>query len=85
MTEDLPPKGITRFLVVYKFYSVNLGARWSCVVKAMPRQLNTRKRNQVPILQAAGWVPGSVWTGAENLVFTGIRSRTFHVILFRAA
>jgi len=26
-------------------------------------------------LQEAGWAPGPVWTGAENLVPTGIRSR----------
>jgi len=28
----------------------------------------------VPIVQEAGWVPGQVWTGAENLSPTGIRS-----------
>ena len=28
----------------------------------------------VPIVQEAGWVPGPVWTGAENLARTGIRS-----------
>ena len=28
----------------------------------------------VPILQEVGWVPGPVWTGAENLAPTGIRS-----------
>jgi hypothetical protein len=28
----------------------------------------------VPIVQEAGWVPGPVWTGAENLAPTGIRS-----------
>jgi len=28
----------------------------------------------VPILQEAGWAPGPVWTGAENLAPTGIRS-----------
>jgi hypothetical protein len=27
----------------------------------------------VPIVQEAGWAPGPVWTGKENLVFTGIR------------
>ena len=25
-------------------------------------------------MQEAGWVPGPVWTGAENLALTGIRS-----------
>ena len=28
----------------------------------------------VPFVQQAGWAPGSVWTGAENLASTGIRS-----------
>jgi hypothetical protein len=28
----------------------------------------------VPIVQKAGWAPGPIWTGAENLAPTGIRS-----------
>ena len=28
----------------------------------------------VPLVQEAGWVPGSVWTSAENIASTGIRS-----------
>jgi hypothetical protein len=28
----------------------------------------------VPIVQEAGWAPGPVWTGAENLAPTGIRT-----------
>ena len=31
-------------------------------------------KDPVPILQEAGWDPGPVWTGAENLAATGIRS-----------
>jgi len=32
-------------------------------------------KDPVPIVQAAGWAPGPVWTGAENLApQTGIRS-----------
>ena len=31
-------------------------------------------KDPVPIVQEAGWAPGPVWTGAENLVSTGIRS-----------
>ena len=27
-----------------------------------------------PIVWEAGWAPGPVWTGAENLASTGIRS-----------
>jgi hypothetical protein len=30
--------------------------------------------NLVPIVQEAGWAPGTVWMGAENLAPTGIRS-----------
>ena len=42
-----------------------------CVVKATHRPLYPQER---PIVQKAGWVPGQVWTGAENLAPTGIRS-----------
>jgi hypothetical protein len=31
-------------------------------------------RDPVPIVQEAGWAPEPVWTGAENLAPTGIRS-----------
>jgi len=31
-------------------------------------------KDQVLIVQEAGWASGSVWTGAENLASTGIRS-----------
>ena len=33
-----------------------------------------RGKDPVPIVQEAGWAPGLVWTGAENLDPTGIRS-----------
>jgi hypothetical protein len=32
------------------------------------------EKDPVPIVQEAGWAPGPVWTGAENLASTGIRS-----------
>ena len=32
------------------------------------------EKDPVPIVQEAGWVPGPVWTAAENLASTGIRS-----------
>ena len=41
-----------------------------------PRPLFTPEKDTVPIVQEAGWTPGPVWTGAENLAPTGIRSRT---------
>jgi hypothetical protein len=31
-------------------------------------------KDPVPIVQEAGWATGPVWTGAENLATTGIRS-----------
>jgi hypothetical protein len=40
----------------------------------MPRPLSTPGKNPVPIVQEAGWAPGPVWTSAENLASTGIRS-----------
>ena len=40
----------------------------------MPRPLFTPGKDPVPIVQEAGWAPGTVWTGAENLDPTGIRS-----------
>ena len=40
----------------------------------MPRPLFTPGKDPVPIVQEAGWAPGPVWTGAENLAPTGIRS-----------
>jgi hypothetical protein len=42
------------------------------VVKATPRP--PRKRDPVPIVEEAEWVPGLVWACAENLAHTGIRS-----------
>ena len=40
----------------------------------MPWLLFTPGKDRVPIVQEAGWAPGPVWTGAENLAPTGIRS-----------
>ena len=40
----------------------------------MPRLLFTPGKDPVPIVQEDGWAPGLVWTGAENLAPTGIRS-----------
>ena len=43
-------------------------------VSVTPRPLFTPGKDPVPIVQEAWWAPGSVWTGAENLAPTGIRS-----------
>jgi len=36
-------------------------------VSVTPRPLFTPGKDPVPIVQEAGWAPGPVWTGAENL------------------
>jgi hypothetical protein len=43
-------------------------------VSVITRPLFTPGKDPVPIVQEAGWVPGPVWTGAENLAPNGIRS-----------
>ena len=43
-------------------------------ISVTPRPLFTPGKDPVTILQGAGWAPGPVWTGAENLSSTGIRS-----------
>ena len=40
----------------------------------MPRLHFTPGKDPVRIVKEAGWAPGPVWTGAENLAPTGIRS-----------
>jgi hypothetical protein len=40
----------------------------------MPWLFSTPGKDPVPIVQEAGWAPGLVWTGVENLAPTGIRS-----------
>ena len=50
------------------------GTRRGWGFSVTPRPLFTPEKDPVPIVQEAGWTPGPVWTGAENLAFTGIRS-----------
>jgi hypothetical protein len=44
------------------------------VASPTPRPLYPREKDPIPIVQEAGWAPGPVWTAAENLAPTGIRS-----------
>jgi hypothetical protein len=53
---------------------LDLGTRRGWGFSVTPRQHSTPRKDPVPIVQEAGWAPGPVWTGAENLVPTGIRS-----------
>ena len=41
-----------------------------------PVALYLLEGDPAPNVQEAGWAPGSVLTGAENLAYDGIRSRT---------
>jgi hypothetical protein len=50
------------------------GTRRGWGVSFTPRPLFTPGKDPVPIVQEAGWAPGTVWTCAENLASTGIRS-----------
>jgi hypothetical protein len=43
------------------------------LVNVTPRPLYPRARDPVPIVQEARWALGPVWTGAENLVPTGVQ------------
>jgi hypothetical protein len=61
---------------VYLYPFINLDAKWGQEVNATPRPLYPRKRDQLPIVQEAGWVPEPVRKSAGNLAFTDIRSRT---------
>ena len=53
---------------------LDYGTRREWGVSVTPRPLFTLGKDLVPIVQEAGWGPGPVWTGAENLAPTGIRS-----------
>ena len=44
------------------------------MVNPTPRPFYPRERDPVPLVEQAGWAPVPGWTGAGNLVFTGIRS-----------
>jgi hypothetical protein len=60
-------------LRLVRYYFHNLGPRWCGRSEPRPGRFSYEK-DPVPIVQEAGWAPGPVWTGAENLAHTGIRS-----------
>jgi hypothetical protein len=53
---------------------LDLGTRRRLEVSLTPRLLSTPRKDPVPFVHEAGWTPGPVWTGADNLAPTGIRS-----------
>jgi len=53
-------------------------------VSVTPRSLFTPGKDQVSIVQEAGWAPGPVWTVAENLgPPPGFDPRTVHPVASR--
>ena len=60
-------RGIALFFLVH---STRRG--WG--LSTMPQPLFAPGKDPVPIVQKAGWAPGPVWTGVENLASTRIRS-----------
>ena len=50
------------------------GTRRGWGVSVTSRPLFTSGKDPVPIVREAEWAPGPVWTSAENLTPTGIRS-----------
>jgi len=56
------------------FFFFDLGTRRGWGVSVTSRPHLTPGKDPVPLVQEAGWASGPVWTGAENLAPTGIRS-----------
>jgi len=50
------------------------GTRRGWGISVTPRPLFTNGKDPVTIVQEAGWDPGPIWIGAENLAPTRIRS-----------
>ena len=63
-------RGSRRIAVLFRYPRRQMGR----VVNGRPRQVYPREGDPISIVQEAGWAPGQVWTGAENLASTGIRS-----------
>jgi len=59
---------------VYLYSFFNPTATWGWAVSAMPWPLHAHEGGAVPIPQEAEWDTGPVWTGAENIISTGIWS-----------
>ena len=72
-TVQLVAQCLNHEIQLYIFF--NLGARRGWTLNATSRATYPRKRDLTPTVHEAGWIPGAFWTGTENLVPTGIRSR----------
>ena len=56
-----------------------MGVGWSAPLLS---RFSPRK-DPVPIVEEAGWAPGPVWTGAENLAPPEFDPRTAHLVASR--
>ena len=61
----------SRDILLHILHTLALDGVWW--LTPVPDHFNSWK-DPVPIVQEAGWAPGPVWTGAENLAPTGFRS-----------
>jgi hypothetical protein len=59
---------------VQRYSVLDLGTKGGEGSASRPGPHSTPGKDQVPTVQEAGWAPEPVWTGAENLAPTGIRS-----------
>ena len=59
------------------------GTRRGWEISVTPRPLFTPGKDSVIIVQEAGWAPGPVWTGAENLAPPGFDPRTVQPVANR--
>jgi len=71
-TDRTGHRGNRGIALLFLDHSIRRG--WGVSVTTQP--LFTPGEDPVPIVLEAGWAPGPVWTGAENLAPTRIRSRT---------
>jgi hypothetical protein len=72
-------------VIALLFHDLGTRRGW-VVVRSTPRPHFTPGKDLVPILQEAGWAPGPVWTGKENLAPTAIWSPDClarHQLLYR--
>jgi hypothetical protein len=53
---------------------LNFGARWLWICNATLQLLYLLERDPLPSVQAAGWAPGPVWKGTQNLATNGSRT-----------
>jgi hypothetical protein len=62
---------------------LDLGTRRGWGVSVTPWLIFTPGKDPVPIVEEAGWAPGVVWTGAENLAPPGFDPRTVQPVVSR--